>query len=51
MDLAASIQQVTEEIVLRMAREAKRLTGMKHLCLAGGVALSRKPAAPALSAP
>ncbi len=40
MDLAASIQQVTEEIVLRMAREAKRLTGMKHLCLAGGVALN-----------
>jgi carbamoyltransferase len=40
MDLAASIQQVTEEIVLRMAREAKRLTGMRHLCLAGGVALN-----------
>jgi carbamoyltransferase len=40
MDLAASIQQVTEEIVLRMAREAKRLTGMKNLCLAGGVALN-----------
>jgi carbamoyltransferase len=40
MDLAASIQQVTEEIVLGMAREAKRLTGMKHLCLAGGVALN-----------
>lgn len=40
MDLAASIQQVTEEIVLRMAREARRLTGMKHLCLAGGVALN-----------
>jgi carbamoyltransferase len=40
MDLAASIQQVTEEIVLRMAREAQLLTGMKHLCLAGGVALN-----------
>jgi carbamoyltransferase len=40
MDVAASIQQVTEEIVLRMAREAKRLTGMRHLCLAGGVALN-----------
>lgn len=40
MDLAASIQQVTEEIVLRMAREAKRLTGMNRLCLAGGVALN-----------
>ncbi len=40
MDLAASIQQVTEEIVLRMAREAKRLTGQRYLCLAGGVALN-----------
>ena len=40
MDLAASIQQVTEEVVLRMARHAKELTGSKHLCLAGGVALN-----------
>ena len=40
MDLAASIQQVTEEIVLRMAREAHRQTGMKQLVLAGGVALN-----------
>ena len=40
MDLAASIQQVTEEVVLRMAREARRLTGLRHLCLAGGVALN-----------
>lgn len=40
MNLAASIQQVTEEIVLRMAREAKRLTGSRQLCLAGGVALN-----------
>lgn len=40
MDLAASIQQVTEEAVLRMARAAKALTGSKHLCLAGGVALN-----------
>ncbi|MEQ1862570.1 MAG: carbamoyltransferase [Chthoniobacteraceae bacterium] len=40
MDLAASIQQVTEEIVLRMARTAKALTGAKYLCLAGGVALN-----------
>ena len=39
-DLAASIQLVTEEIVLRMAREAHRLTGSSHLCLAGGVALN-----------
>lgn len=40
MDIAASIQVVTEEIVLRMAREAKRVTGMKALCLSGGVALN-----------
>ena len=40
MDLAASIQQVTEEAVLRMARTAKKLTGSKNLCLAGGVALN-----------
>lgn len=39
-DLAQAIQQVTEEIVLRMAREAKRLTGADNLCLAGGVALN-----------
>lgn len=40
MDLAASIQAVTEEIVLRMARQAKQLTGARYLCLAGGVALN-----------
>jgi carbamoyltransferase len=40
MDLAASIQKVTEEIVLRMARHAKEITGAKYLCLAGGVALN-----------
>lgn len=40
MDLAASIQAVTEEIVLRMARTARRLTGARKLCLAGGVALN-----------
>ena len=40
MDLAASIQLVTEEIMLKMARHAHQLTGMKHLCLAGGVALN-----------
>ncbi|HQW85645.1 MAG TPA: carbamoyltransferase [Flavobacteriales bacterium] len=39
-DLALAIQLVTEEAVLRMAREAKRLTGSDHLCLAGGVALN-----------
>jgi carbamoyltransferase len=40
MDLAASVQKVTEEAVLRMARTARELTGSKHLCLAGGVALN-----------
>jgi carbamoyltransferase len=39
-NLALAIQKVTEEIVLKMAREAKRLTGSNHLCLAGGVALN-----------
>jgi carbamoyltransferase len=40
MDLAASIQTVTEEIVLRMGRHLHARTGMKHLVLAGGVALN-----------
>jgi len=40
MDIAASIQAVTEEIVLRIARHAHAVTGMKNLCLAGGVALN-----------
>lgn len=40
MDLAASIQAVTEEILLRMARHVHRQTGAEHLCLAGGVALN-----------
>lgn len=40
MDLAASIQKITEEAVLRMARTAKELTGARYLCLAGGVALN-----------
>src|SRR6266446_5878069 len=40
MDLAASIQKVTEEVVLRMARTARQLTGARYLCLAGGVALN-----------
>ncbi|MBP2183822.1 carbamoyltransferase family protein [Amycolatopsis magusensis] len=39
-DLAASIQAVTEEIMLRLARHAHRTTGEKNLCLAGGVALN-----------
>ena len=40
MDLARSIQEVTEEIVLKMARHVKNKTGMSNLCLAGGVALN-----------
>jgi len=40
MDLARSIQDVTEEIVLRMARHVRKETGERHLCLAGGVALN-----------
>ncbi len=40
MDLARSVQEVTEQIMLRMARHVRRQTGMKHLCLAGGVALN-----------
>jgi carbamoyltransferase len=40
MDLAASVQQVCEEIMLRMARTAHRETGLPNLCLAGGVALN-----------
>jgi carbamoyltransferase len=40
MDLAASIQKVTEEVVLRMAKTARKLTGARKLCLAGGVALN-----------
>lgn len=40
MDLAASIQLVTEEIVLRMTRFAHQQTGLRNLCLAGGVALN-----------
>ncbi|KQW56679.1 MULTISPECIES: carbamoyltransferase [unclassified Ensifer] len=40
MDLAASIQAVTEEVVLRLARFAQLETGERNLCLAGGVALN-----------
>jgi carbamoyltransferase len=40
MDMAASIQAVTEEIVLRLARAIRAETGQKNLCLAGGVALN-----------
>ena len=40
MDVARSIQAVTEEVMLRLARHARELTGQKNLCLAGGVALN-----------
>lgn len=39
-DLAASIQAVTEEVVLRLAKEIRTTTGQRNLCLAGGVALN-----------
>lgn len=39
-NLALAIQQVTEEIVLRMAKEAKKITDSNNLCMAGGVALN-----------
>jgi carbamoyltransferase len=40
MDMAATIQAVTEEIVLRLTRSLSRETGARNLCLAGGVALN-----------
>lgn len=40
MDMAASIQAVTEEVVLRLTRALARDTGQKNLCMAGGVALN-----------
>ena len=40
MDLAASIQKVTEEVMLRLARTVHRELGTEYLCLAGGVALN-----------
>jgi carbamoyltransferase len=40
MDLAASIQDVTETVVIRMAQNLAKQTGLKDLCLAGGVALN-----------
>jgi len=40
LDLARSIQVVTEEIILKMAKYAKELTNSKNLCMAGGVALN-----------
>ena len=40
MDLAASIQAVTEEVVIKLVRGIRESTGQKNLCLAGGVALN-----------
>jgi carbamoyltransferase len=40
MDLARSVQVVTEEIMMRMAKHIRKVTGQKRLCLAGGVALN-----------
>jgi carbamoyltransferase len=40
MDLAASVQAVVEEVVLKLARGVRKSTGEKNLCLAGGVALN-----------
>lgn len=40
MDLARSVQDVTEEIMLRMTRHLRKISGQKNLCLAGGVALN-----------
>jgi carbamoyltransferase len=40
MDLAASVQAVTEEVVIKLAADIRKSTGQKNLCLAGGVALN-----------
>jgi len=40
MNLACSIQKVTEDMVMRIARHAHEITGEKNLCLAGGIALN-----------
>ncbi|HUV36640.1 MAG TPA: carbamoyltransferase [Patescibacteria group bacterium] len=40
MDLARSVQEVTEEVMMRMARHVHEVTGQRYLCLAGGVALN-----------
>lgn len=40
MDLARSVQEITDEIMLKIARHASELTGSNNLCLAGGVALN-----------
>ena len=40
MDLARSVQEVTEEVVLKIAKNVRKVTNQKYLCLAGGVALN-----------
>lgn len=40
MDIARSVQEVTEEIVFRMARHVHRVTGLENICMAGGVGLN-----------
>lgn len=40
MDLARSVQEVTDEVMLRMGKHVRKVTGQKYLCLAGGVALN-----------
>ena len=40
MDIARSVQEVTEEIVLKIAKHVRKVTRKKYLCLAGGVALN-----------
>ena len=40
MDIASSLQFVTEDIMLKMAKNIRRITGQRYLCLAGGVALN-----------
>ena len=40
MDLARSVQEVTEEVIISLSKYASKLTGSKNLCLAGGVALN-----------
>lgn len=40
MDLAASIQYVTEEVIIKLSKDIKRTSGLNNLCLAGGVALN-----------
>lgn len=39
-DMALAVQQVTEEIIIKMGRETKKITGADYLCMAGGVALN-----------